>query len=282
MGGSNSSRGIAYLAFGARCREEVKRSIVSVRKHSPNMPIAVITESAWSEEPLPDHFVVREGVASFGVKPEFLFSATPFDRTVAIDTDTVLGRDLSPVFDLLDHYEFCVRFVGPETVGEAGLRFHPYASSGMILFRKTEAVRRLFALWLEAYGVACQASGDAGRGGVQADRYLTAAIARSGARVMHLPEYVMFNLCEPSITYSAPVVCHGRLRHMERVAAYLQTLWRPVRPGRPVQRLWLPNIRGILPNGVRRSDPLLALSLCVRRLLSMLRYTFGRSGEKRS
>jgi hypothetical protein len=238
----------------------------------------VITDSAWHCDPEPDEFIIERLDATFGAKPSLLYRCTPFDRTIFLDTDTVLVRDLAPVLNLLDYYEFCVRFVGGDLTVEPSLLYHPTASSGVIVFRKCDNVARLFEMWLNAYGAAAR-SGAAGRpSGPPDDKYLAGAIARSGARAMHLPEHLIFNLCEPSICFSTPVVCHGRHKNLTKIARYLSGQWTRTDKA-PWQRVWLPNLLGLLPNGLRRSDPFMMASFVIRRIVSEVRYAIGRDGS---
>src|SRR6516162_7148098 len=107
-----SDEGILYIAFGQKYHDEARRSLRSLRKVS-NLPTVVITERSWAEEPLPDHFIVRPPLKSTRAKPLYLYEATPFEKTLFLGTDTVIGRDVVPAFGLLKHYDIGVRFGGP-------------------------------------------------------------------------------------------------------------------------------------------------------------------------
>lgn len=256
--------GILYLAFGEHWKSEARRSIASLRKVT-DLAVAVVTDCQWQDEPRPNFFVIKPYTPGFASKPKLILDATPFDKTFFIDTDTIVVRDPSAIFGLLEHYDIGVRFGGPQLNELPNLTFHTQCNSGAILFKKNDAVRDVFRRWNEEYekGLSNEyLSGDVR--GLGDQRYLSIAIAKSIARPVHLAEYLNFALFETIVTYSPPVIIHGRLKHMEMLDSEINRKWDTSTDWHP--RLWLPNIRGLLPAGIRRSDPLLALSLIIRRL----------------
>lgn len=273
--GANAEQGIVYVAFGDKYHHECRRSLTSVRKTSPAVRVAVITDREWEGAPQPDLFVIRPRVEGFRCKPLYIHEASPFERTLFLDTDTVIARDIEPVFGLLRHYDIGVRFGGPQLNEPDGLELHTQCSSGVIVFRKSAAVEALFADWLETYEAAVGAHQSADRRGLNDQRYLAIAIARSAARPAHLAEYLNFGLFETIATPSPPVVYHSRKPFIEAVAAHVNGTWSdPVNDYQ--MRVWLPNLAGFLPNGIRRSDPLLALAILLRRAWNELRWRIGR------
>lgn len=265
----NRRNGIVYLAFGENWCSEARRSIASLRKVS-DLPVAVITDIEWSGHPQPDEFVIRPPVHGFASKPTYILDATPFANTLFIDTDTIVVRDPSAVFGLLEHYDIGVRFGGPQLNEEPNLVFHTQCNSGVILFKNNDSVRVVFRLWKEEYakGLARHPN-QADERGLGDQRYLSIAIAKSKARPVHLAEYLNFALFETIVTYSPPVVLHGRLKDMEMLDTEISGSWNTRTDWHP--RLWLPNIRGILPAGFRRADPVLALALVLRRVWNDMR-----------
>jgi hypothetical protein len=262
------SRGIVYLAFGERYAAETRRSIASLRLVS-DIEVAVVTDVGWSEEPRPDRFVFRDAVRSFRCKPLYTFEASPFGQTLFLDTDTVIARDIAPVFGLLNHYDLGVRFGGAQLNEPGGLEFHTQCNSGVIVFRRNEVVADVFARWLAMYdAAAAKLSADDMRG-LNDQRYLAIAIAQSLARPAFLGEYLNFATFENITTASPPVVYHGRQPYLEKLAARTTSEWNPEVDWQT--RVWLPNLGGFLPRGARRSDPLLAMALILRRCWNELR-----------
>ncbi len=274
----NQNRGVLYIAFGNQWVEETKRSIRSLRTVS-DIPVAVITDAPWQGPDEPDHFVEHQAIPGFASKPE-LMALTPFENTLFIDTDTYVASDVTPAFGLLSHYDMGVHFFGPMLKIQPDLMCHPQCNSGVILYKKNEVVLDVFRRWAEEYeeGVKTRVAKDPR--GIGNQRYLAIAIARSTARVVHLDTYLNFTLWDVLVTWSPPMILHGRLAHMETIADEINGKWNVSKDWHP--RLWMPNIRGLLPMGVRRSDPLLAVTLILRRAWNDLRRAIvtTRAGRK--
>jgi len=259
-------QGALYIAFGERHKAEARRSIASLRRASPALPIAVITDRAWEIDPLPDRFLIRRCVEGVMSKNTYAYDS-PFEETLYLDTDTVVAKDVTPIFGLLQHYDFGVRFYGPQLNEPGGLTFHTQVQSGVLLFKKNLRVEGLFSMWREEYVARARSLIDRGQISHIAEgkdqRPLAIVIPRSEVRVVHLAEYLNFTVFDTITTYSPPIIYHGRLAEMELLDKEISGRWNTRVDWRA--RLWLPNIRGLLPPGVRRSDPLLALALILRR-----------------
>ena len=265
-----TSRGVLYVAFGEQYQNEARRSILTLRRSSPGIPCAVITDEAWPADPLPDTFVLRPRDASFASKPRLMYLSSPYDETLFLDTDTVVVRDVSPIFGLLRWYDVGVKFAGPQLNNADGLEYHTQTSSGVILFRKCQEVAATFDLWLAEFERARAEVGPVtDPRGLGDQRYFAVAIAKSRARPVHLDDFVLFNLAEATLTYSPPMIVHGRLPELEAIAERLVSGWDPVKDWRP--RFWLPDIRGFLPLRIRQADPLLFVAYGMRRLANRIR-----------
>ncbi len=266
--------GVLYIAFGESFREEARRSIASLRRVSPATRCAVVTESEWKDEPRPDHFTIREPIRSLYCKPKYIYTASPFERTFFVDSDTLFARDFEPSFGLLDFYDVALRFVGPHLNGPGGLQYHPWCSTGILGFRKNEITDRLFADWLARYEAKMAELGAAvPKRGLNEEPIFSVALAHSQARAVALGNDMMFNTLETIITYSPPVIVHGRDRNLDAIVHEIVDGWE-ISDYHP--RLWMPNIKGLLPAGVRRSDPLLAAALVLRRAWNELKRAWPR------
>ena len=269
------SRGVIYLAFGEQWKLEAKRSLKSLRAVS-GLSVAVITDKAWEDGPKPDEFILCENVPGFASKPKYILSESPFDRTLYLDTDTLVVSDPSPIFGLLNYYDIGVKFGGPKLNEPNGLQFHTQCNSGVILFKKNNANQNVMSLWIREYEKARDEQAPAAdKRGLGDQRYLAIAIAKSNARPVHLEAYLNFTLFNTLSTCSPPIVLHGRLKDMEIIAEEKAMSWDSAADWN--SRIWIPNIRGFLPRGVRRSDPVLALALLLRRFYNDARRAIKRA-----
>jgi hypothetical protein len=259
--------GVVYIAFGERYAAETRRSLASLRLVT-EASVAVVTDQPWKSDPQPDMFVLRPAERSFRCKPLHLYDASPFTRTLFLDTDTVIARDIAPVFGLLEHFDVAVNFAGAPLNHPGGLEFHLQCSSGVILFRKGPTVEHLFTEWLHLYDEACKQTSSTDERGVGDQRYLAIAIAESVARPAHLGSFLNFAITDVMVTNSPPAVYHGRKAWLEKVGSQMNRTWDPASDW--YTRVWMPNAAGFLPRGVRRSDPLLAMALILRRFWNEL------------
>jgi len=262
-------QGILFIAFGDRYKIEADRALKSLRIVSPDIPVAVITDKSWKSPYGINHFILRDNTESFLCKPLYV-SDTPFEETLFVDTDVIFSQDITPVFGLLKYYDVGVRFDGPQLNEPDGLALHTQCNSGVILYRNNNDVKEMFSIWKDLYRAEIKKTNATDLRGLGDQRYLSIAIAKSKARSVHLATYLNFAIFETIITYSPPFIYHGRRPEMEMLHSVISRNWDNVCDYHP--RLWLPNIKGLLPAGVRRSDPLLAAALILRRTYNSVRW----------
>jgi len=260
--------GVLYIAFGESYVSEAIASICSLRQQSPNITVAVVTDSRWNHKVQPDLYVIRDSVQNFSCKPRYIYEASPFKKTLFLDTDTYVSRDITAYYELLDWYDIGVMFVGPQ-LNEEGITLHTQCNSGVILFKKSEQMKDVFHKWQELYFAAEKLNSVEDRRGLGDQRYLSIAIAKSRVRPVHFDTYMHYVLFTTTVTYSPPFIYAGRLDGIAAISEEIKENWDTSIDWHP--RLWLPNIKGILPAGLRRSDPILATALLLRRLYNELR-----------
>jgi hypothetical protein len=101
-----SDKGVVYVAMGARFVEEAQVSARSVRKHMPNLPITLFTDSPPAESDLFDRVV---HLTRSGPKPHrdklIGMLQSPYEHTLFLDTDTFVGADVSELFQILQTFD---------------------------------------------------------------------------------------------------------------------------------------------------------------------------------
>ncbi len=173
-----AERGVVYLCWGEPARREAERSMASLWKHEPAMPVLVV-----GDEDACAHFAGEKRVETchcpvdpftsetlFGfkagrVKP-LLARLSPFARTLYVDAETEFKRSPAEGFALLDRWDFVVaeaetrslaatfpdnRTEAGETAAWLGTPHILYHNSGMLFWRRNEATGRLFDLWAEEW-----------------------------------------------------------------------------------------------------------------------------------
>jgi len=167
-----STRGVLYYNTGRKCVARLLVSLASLRKHY-NGPVTLLSEGEESH-PLCRRIgeamgaEVREwdcGVPH-GTNRVYLaktryHEATPYDLTVAIDTDTLVTGSIDELFDLAEQHTFCVAQLGdwrtngrsiskrirqwqgilPDFLHQA-IAFGPAINCGVVAFHKDAPIYR--------------------------------------------------------------------------------------------------------------------------------------------
>ncbi len=162
------TRGVVYVAYGEAAREQVQLSAKTLAETNPRLPFRVIADAPFVRRPqFPvihwiEHPDTDPGARRVKTSVDLL---SPFDPTIYIDADTRIQGDISRPFDLLEAgWELCLtpgliqdgephKHIGEEevkaTIEETGTRSS--FRSGVMYFRKCEAVHTLFEAWREEW-----------------------------------------------------------------------------------------------------------------------------------
>lgn len=151
------NRGVLYVVYGPGAQREYGYSVRSLKQMHPGWSVAVI-----GDKPIKcDKFIPFDG--NLGTPGRWakvnLDKLTPFDDTLFLDADTRVFGDLSVGFQALEagwdmaivpsldakfaHLSEEERDVTRFELGDHLVQFN----SGVIWFRKTKRIKRLFNLW---------------------------------------------------------------------------------------------------------------------------------------
>lgn len=163
------SKGVVYVAYGQAAKTCLASSVHSLRQTNPGLPVTVITDEQIDGLDC----IVREDdhVGARLAKLE-VAHRTPYDRTCYLDVDTSVLASLNAGFGMLDAFDlvlavdgkYTVQYVARmttrvpfsraevrATVKDIGTPMISLHNCGMIFFRATESVRKLFTLWREEW-----------------------------------------------------------------------------------------------------------------------------------
>jgi hypothetical protein len=175
------TRGVVYSVFGKEAQEACAQSLASLRKTNPNLNAVVVGDTPmfkygvrrihWPAD-VPAFKIKRNKPPSFrsGIVKPHLFHLSPFDLTLYLDADTDIRGDLTPGFDAMKEFDIAIAaHVHPvewyrstrgfakrqeeldETIAEWGGGKDLYWNSGVIFWRRNEAISKLFRLWHEEW-----------------------------------------------------------------------------------------------------------------------------------
>ena len=140
-------RGILYVAFGAKCVDEASVSAELAKRHMPNMPVALVTDSTLSPPFIDEVIRVDTPWINRLSKPQHLLRS-PFRRTLAIDTDTRFCAPVYELFDLMNRFPLALCH------DQVRARRHPAVpayfcelNAGVLVYSCDAEARALLARW---------------------------------------------------------------------------------------------------------------------------------------
>ena len=148
------SFGVLYVAAGPEFLEEAVASALSLRSSNPDLPVAIFTDQDISQhhnlfdivraisDPKRDSNDKIQGIAD-----------TPFEKTVFIDTDTRILRDISDLKLLLDRFDIAFAFdpIRSDQDQPSIPDCFPTFNSGLLAYKRNEKTAKLFKDWLHAF-----------------------------------------------------------------------------------------------------------------------------------
>jgi hypothetical protein len=147
--------GILYVATGPSCLAEAARSASSAQAHMPDVPRAIFTDNPTAVPSVLFDYVFHVATATHSSYDKIrALSKTPFERTLFLDSDTLVLAPVYELSELLEPFElaYChapMRFEEGDFPGcnEA----FPQGNSGVLLYRNSHRVRSLFLAWDQRY-----------------------------------------------------------------------------------------------------------------------------------
>lgn len=251
------TRAFVYVATGAGYVAEAQRSAESLRRHHAAVPIVLLTDAAPATSAPFDQIIVRTD-ARHNPSDKLWAIDAPFDEIVFLDTDTFICGRIDELFQLLATHDLAAlqenhRGWDYELPGVPAC--YPEFNTGVLVFRRTEPVRQLFATWRDAYDQLRAAQN------LKNDQpAFRLALHRSGLRVAALPSEFHFLANVPNYTMWEVRLLHGR--------GDLPAIAREVN-ARPGPRAYVPHL-GVLHGYVGRAAWARTLARVAWRLVKTL------------
>ncbi len=149
----NTKRGILFVACGEKYVEEAKTAIASCRAHLSAYPIALVTDSKNVPAGLVDLIIpLEKPEKSFAVKIQPLIN-TPFEETLFLDTDVLVCEPCDEIFAPLERYDLAIAHDPYRTSYKIETLpvSIPMPNTGVIVYKRTEGVLRMFRRWEERH-----------------------------------------------------------------------------------------------------------------------------------
>ena len=150
-------QGVLYIAFGKNFLKEMLISAESVKKHCPDLHITVFSDK-MVESKFIDHCRLIK-VSHLRPKIDYIHM-TPYERTLFLDTDTIVDRNIEDMFALLDNFDYAAthdlarkRRKYSKTIPDYGNIPYSFSevNTGVMVFKKNERVLNLFQMWKDNF-----------------------------------------------------------------------------------------------------------------------------------
>ena len=132
--------------------EEFKHSVKSLKQNNPEIKVTLFTDKNI-ESPL---FNVKIVNMSLRCKQKYL-QESPYDKTLYLDTDTYVNKNINELFELLDRYEILITH---DFARKRIFRMPEYmkipngfseANGGVIAYKKCDNFNNMITLWNHYY-----------------------------------------------------------------------------------------------------------------------------------
>lgn len=148
-----SECGVIYVAVGEQCAAEAGQSLESLRQSNPGLTVMLLTDAQPKEPQKWDILEVDASLRGQRNRAKLQMDRAPWERCLFLDSDTLVVGDLMQGFALLDRFEFCGEQIGGgHHYSLPGLPpSFPEINSGVLFWRPTENVKKLFSRWRQLY-----------------------------------------------------------------------------------------------------------------------------------
>ena len=104
----NNDKGVIYVATGEKFVKMAVMAAKSLKIYCPDLPVHIFTDRDIASHSCFDSStkILDPHLRS---KVDYIF-LTPFQKTLFLDADTRVCEDITPMFDLLDRFEFAIAF----------------------------------------------------------------------------------------------------------------------------------------------------------------------------
>lgn len=145
------TKGVLYIASGSEYIDEATVSANSV-KENMDVPITLVSDRNVSEPCFDtvicsDNFYYHYGDSVLQI-PEL-----PYQKTLLLDTDTILYETVSELFELVDEFDIAASTIadGRFTLSEKVPEPFPEYNTGVVLFKKNQRTSEFIKEWKNVY-----------------------------------------------------------------------------------------------------------------------------------
>jgi hypothetical protein len=218
-------KGVMYIATGEKYIQEAALSVKSLNSNSPKLSTVLFTDNSRGKDNIFTDIVKIDEPKYPYLKRIELLLESPFEKTLFLDTDTYIVKDISNIFDILDRFGFAASHA---PIREAPRRSSPgggYSvegvpdtfpelNGGVLLFEKNEKTISMIRDWKKVYKDALNRIGE-WRNDQPA---LKKSLYESSVRFAVLPREYNLRKPYPGYIYGDAKIIHGRGSDIPKIA----------------------------------------------------------------
>lgn len=186
----------------------------------PGLPIAIYTDRDDVKAGVFDRVLKIESPTYSDYDKQFGFREFLFEKTLFLDSDTMVCAPFPELFDLLERFDMA----GTREFWSGAKEFGPISydvfNGGVIVFASRPQVRRTLDRWRE---IAVIERERAGKRFNDQDSFRQATYENVDLHVYVLPNHYNLRLTAPQVVnvWARPVILHGRSSRLEELAEAL-------------------------------------------------------------
>ncbi|GGI95671.1 hypothetical protein GCM10008995_02190 [Halobellus salinus] len=218
-----NSEGILYIATGKKYINEAVTSARSLEEHMPDIPISIISNREPDSDIFDTVFTVDNPSYSFKDNVDYL-RKSPYDKTIFLDSDTYVCRDISELFELLEQFDIAAahdtgrrhKLYKDDNIEVRAPDSFPMYNSGVVIFSDNIEIDNLFDKWEDIY----YRHTDKASGIVNQPSFRE-ALYKTDVRIATLPPEYNCRLPYPTYLRGEVKIIHGRTSNFEAIEQIL-------------------------------------------------------------
>lgn len=143
--------GILYIASGGEYIDEARRSAESVKRYT-DLPVTIVSDRPLSE-PCFDTVIEEDDFCYHYGDSVLQIPELPYDRTLLLDTDTVICDELDDLFALANEFDIAVATIadGVFSLDDKVPQSFPEYNTGVVLFDDNPKTNEFIDEWKAVY-----------------------------------------------------------------------------------------------------------------------------------
>ncbi|NER86020.1 MULTISPECIES: FkbM family methyltransferase [unclassified Moorena] len=149
---SSHDCGVIYLAIGEKFKREFLNAYKFFKKSNPTIPISLFTDCAIGELDGCTVYPLKRNKNPHKLKADIL-KMSPYEKTLFMDTDTLVIGDISDIFVFLDDCYLCIAKepnvdYSKQPYKFIGYKSHKHINTGVFALKKCQFITKMIDGWI--------------------------------------------------------------------------------------------------------------------------------------